>query len=335
MSAYNPAYNPAGYLTDIYGRPVPENPYAPFYPGPSMDQYVPHHWTPDPNQAFYAPSISQGIPLGWRHPPMFSANGNNPHMYPRGYSVAPPNPAYLLPTHYYTYPVSAAAPIPPGPMDNYSPPHMPFPAQAPSSPRQQRVKVYAQQRDKVLCFLCLSPPEFARCTCTLLTNLGYPNTSATLEVWADQLLDFHERYLQGNLLETMQGTLGIDNNLQNKLRVLVEEIHTSPNPRLFKDPLDPTHSFHANSVPSTFQTWDQPAVSKPRSQQLPPRVNDNNQTLSYINKPGNPANKHAPCNRPPRDRPHHFNLCTPHVNAPPPHPNTPVPPRQPTGPGAP
>ncbi|KNZ78593.1 hypothetical protein J132_11163 [Termitomyces sp. J132] len=78
MSAYNPMYNPAGYLTNVYGRPVPENPYAPFYPGPPTDQYVPHHWTPDPNQAFYTPSISQGIPPGWRHPPMFSANGNNP-----------------------------------------------------------------------------------------------------------------------------------------------------------------------------------------------------------------------------------------------------------------
>ncbi|KNZ75083.1 hypothetical protein J132_04567 [Termitomyces sp. J132] len=62
MSAYNPAYNPTSYLTDVYGRPVPENPYTPFYPGPPTDQYVPHHWTPDPNQAFYAPSISQGIP---------------------------------------------------------------------------------------------------------------------------------------------------------------------------------------------------------------------------------------------------------------------------------
>ncbi|KAG5349618.1 hypothetical protein C0989_002715 [Termitomyces sp. Mn162] len=209
-----------------------------------MDQYVPHHWTPDPNQAFYAPSISQGIPLGWRHPPAFSANGNNPCLYSRGYSAAPPNPAYLPPAHYYAYPVPAAAPTPLGPMDNYSPPCMPIPTQAPPSPRQQRVKVYAQQRNKVLRFLHLSPTEFARCTCTLLTNLGYPNTSTTPEVWADQLLNFHECYLQGNLPETMQGTLGIDNNLRNELRTLVEEIHTSPNPCPFEDPLDPAHSFH-------------------------------------------------------------------------------------------
>ncbi|KAG5332102.1 hypothetical protein C0989_007250 [Termitomyces sp. Mn162] len=185
MSVYNPMYNSAGYLTNIYSQLVPENPYAPFYPGPPMDQYVPRHWTPDPNQAFYAPSISQGIPPGWCRPPVFSADGNNPRLYPGEYSAVPPNPAYLPPTHYYAYPVPAAAPTPPGPMDNYSPPHMPIPAQAPPSPRQQRVKVYAQQHDKVLRFLHLSPMEFARCTHTLLTNLGYPDTSATLKVWAD------------------------------------------------------------------------------------------------------------------------------------------------------
>ncbi|KAG5331200.1 hypothetical protein C0989_008310 [Termitomyces sp. Mn162] len=129
-------------------------------------------------------------------------------------------------------------------MDNYSPPHMLFPTQAPPSPRQQRVKAYAQQRDEVLCFLHLSPAEFARCTHTLLTNLGYPDTSTTPEVWADQLLDFHKHYLQGNLPETTQGTLGIDDNLWNELHALVEEIHTGPNPRPFKDPLDPACSFH-------------------------------------------------------------------------------------------
>ncbi|KAG5348692.1 hypothetical protein C0989_008897 [Termitomyces sp. Mn162] len=42
----------------------------------------------------------------------------------------------------------------------------------------------------------------------------------------------------------MQGTLGINDNLRNKLRALVEEIHTSPNPRPFEDPLDPTRSYH-------------------------------------------------------------------------------------------
>ncbi|KAG5336859.1 hypothetical protein C0989_011741 [Termitomyces sp. Mn162] len=161
MSAFNPTYNPVG---------------------PFVDQYVLRHWTPDPNQAFYALSISQGILLGWRCPLTFLADGNNPCINPGGYSAAPPNPAYLPPAHYYAYPIPAAAPVPPEPMDNYSPPCPPFAAQTPPSPRQQRVKAYAQQCDKVLCFLCLSPAEFARHTCTLLTNLGYPNASTTLEV---------------------------------------------------------------------------------------------------------------------------------------------------------
>ncbi|KNZ77821.1 hypothetical protein J132_03330 [Termitomyces sp. J132] len=122
MSAFNPTYNPAGYPTDAYGQPLLENPYAPFYPGPFADQYVPRHWTPDPNQAFYASSISQGVPPGWRRPPAFHADGNNPRINPREYSAAPPNPAYLPPAHYYAYPIPAAAPVPLEPMDNYSPP---------------------------------------------------------------------------------------------------------------------------------------------------------------------------------------------------------------------
>ncbi|KAG5349353.1 hypothetical protein C0989_004427 [Termitomyces sp. Mn162] len=157
-----------------------------------------------------------------------------------------------------------------------------------------------------------------------------------------------------NLLETMQGTLGIDDNLQNKLCALVEEIHTSLNPCPFEDPLDPTHSFHvqckepigtqsealppilrqqeelnaassilrnlnpvgelfdqlaahtlalstrprANSILSTFQTWDQPTVPKLCSQQLLPRNDNDNWTLSYIEEPGNPTNKHTPHNGP-------------------------------------
>ncbi|KAG5352122.1 hypothetical protein C0989_003642 [Termitomyces sp. Mn162] len=182
MSAYNPVYNPTGYLTDVYGQPVPENQYALFYSGPPADQYVPCHWTPDSNQAFYAPSISQGILLGWHCPPTFSTNGNYFHIYSRGFSPAPPNPTYLPPAHYYTDPVPAAAPAPLEHSDNYSPPQLPFPTQTPSSPRQQRVKAYIQQHNKVLCSLHLSPVEFARHACTLLVNLGYSDTLATLEV---------------------------------------------------------------------------------------------------------------------------------------------------------
>ncbi|KNZ81390.1 hypothetical protein J132_00976 [Termitomyces sp. J132] len=120
MSAYNPTYNPASYLTDIYGWPVPENQYALFYPGPPADQYVLCHWTPDSNQALYAPSISQKIPLGWHRLPAFPANGSYSHMYLGGYSAVPPNPTYLPPTHYYAYPAPTAAPAPPEHPDNYS-----------------------------------------------------------------------------------------------------------------------------------------------------------------------------------------------------------------------
>ncbi|KAG5723576.1 hypothetical protein E4T56_gene18115 [Termitomyces sp. T112] len=140
---------------------------------------------PHSTWAFYAPSISQGIPPGWRCPPAFHANGNNPRINPGGYSTAPSNSAYLPPAHYYAYPIPAAAPAPPEAMDNYSPPHPLFAAQTPPSPKQQRIKAYAQQCDEVLRFLRLSPMEFARRTRTLLTNLRYPDASATPEVWAD------------------------------------------------------------------------------------------------------------------------------------------------------
>ncbi|KAG5734831.1 hypothetical protein E4T56_gene623 [Termitomyces sp. T112] len=315
-------YNPVGYPTDAYGQPILENSYAPFYLSPFTDQYAPRHWTPDPNQAFYAPSISQGIPPGWHRPPAFHADGNNPRINPGGYSAASPNPAYLPPAHYYVYPISAAAPVPLEATDNYSPPRPPFAAQTPPSPRQQRIEAYAQQRDKVLRFLRLSPAEFARHTRTLLTNLGYPDASTTPE-----------------------------------LHALVKEIHTSPNPRPFEDPLDPACSFHvqrkepvgtrskapssvprqqeelnaassilrnlnpagglfdqpaahtlalsawpqASSVPSAFRTWDQPTAPKLCSQRPPLRVDNNNRTLSYIDELGNPADKHPPCNGPQRD----------------------------------
>ncbi|KAG5721696.1 hypothetical protein E4T56_gene11196 [Termitomyces sp. T112] len=92
------------------------------------------------------------------------------------------------------------------------PPRAPFAAQTPPSPRQQRIEAYAQQCDEVLHFLRLLPRH--------LRNSG------------------------GNLPENTQGTLGIDDNLRNELHALVEEVHTSPNPRPFEDPLDPARSFH-------------------------------------------------------------------------------------------
>ncbi|KAG5349504.1 hypothetical protein C0989_003366, partial [Termitomyces sp. Mn162] len=91
----------------------------------------------------------------------------------------------------------------------------------------------------------------------------------------------------------------------------------------------------ANSIPSTFQTWDQPTVPKPCSQQPLLHINDDNWTLSYINKPDNSADKPAPCNSPLQDRPPHFDLHAPHTNIPTPCQNIPAPPRQLMGPGAP
>ncbi|KNZ77113.1 hypothetical protein J132_06851 [Termitomyces sp. J132] len=146
------------------------------------------------------------------------------------------------------------------------PPRPPFAAQTPPSPRQQRIEAYAQQCDEVLHFLRLSPAEFARRTRTLLTNLGYPDTSATPEVWADRLLDFHKRYLQGNLPENTQGTLGLNDNLRNELRALVKEIHTSPNPCPFEDPLDPARSFHVQCE-EPIGTQNKAPSSVPRQQE--------------------------------------------------------------------
>ncbi|KAG5734134.1 hypothetical protein E4T56_gene1389 [Termitomyces sp. T112] len=298
MSAFNPAYNLVGYPTDAYGQPLLENPYAPFYPGPFADQEYPWagatlpHSTP---MAIIPVSTPEDTPQHPPTPPTFPS--------PITMRIQSPLQPQSLRSLWITIP----------------PPHPPFAAQTPPSPRQQRVEAYAQQCNKVLCFLHLSPAEFARHTRTLLTNLGYPNTSATLE-----------------------------------LHALVEEIHTSPNPRPFEDPLDSARSFHvqheepigtqseapssiscqqeelnaassilrnlnpvgglfdqpaahtlalstrpqASSVPSAFQTWDQPATPELRSQRPPLRVNNDNQTLFYIDEPGNPADKHAPHNRP-------------------------------------
>ncbi|KAG5334571.1 hypothetical protein C0989_003345 [Termitomyces sp. Mn162] len=281
MSVYNPMYSPASYLTNIYGQLVPENPYALFYPGPPADQYVLCHWTPNSNQAFYTPSISQGILLGWCCPPTFPTNSNNPCMYSGGYSTAPPNPAYFSFAHYYAYSVPAAAPAPPEHPDNYSPSCLPFSTQVPPSPRQQRVKAYVQQCNKVLCFLHLSPMEFARHAHTLLVNLGYSDTPTTVEVWVDQLLNFHKCYLQGNLPKIMQGTLGINTNLQNELCTLVKEIHTSLNPHPFEDPLDSSCFFYVQC--------EEPIRTQSEAPPLIPCQQEELNTASSILRNLNPA----------------------------------------------
>ncbi|KNZ82294.1 hypothetical protein J132_01631 [Termitomyces sp. J132] len=163
MSVYNPAYNPASYLTDVYGQPVPENPYA-------------LHSTLPPSAREY---LQAGAALP--HSPLMATipvcTLEDTLQHPLTL------PTFLLPTITRTQ-----SPLQPQPLWGLwiiIPPSMLFPAQAPPSPRQQRVEAYAQQHDEVLCFLHLSPVEFARRTHTLLTNLGYHDTSATLEVWPD------------------------------------------------------------------------------------------------------------------------------------------------------
>ncbi|KAG5349519.1 hypothetical protein C0989_003333 [Termitomyces sp. Mn162] len=126
MSAYNPAYNPTGYLTNIYSPPA--------------DYRIPCHWTPDPNPAFYTPSISQGILLGWHCPLTYPADGAYPYMYPIELLGVPPgssNSAYFPLVHYYAYPTPAVAPVPQKQPDNYFPPQLQFSAQIAPSPRQQ------------------------------------------------------------------------------------------------------------------------------------------------------------------------------------------------------
>ncbi|KAG5335236.1 hypothetical protein C0989_001744 [Termitomyces sp. Mn162] len=197
-----------------------------------------------PTRHFTPPPSARKYPRAGAALPHFTPMAIIPVSTPEDTPQHPPTP----PTFPPPITMHIQSPLQPQSLRNpwitIPPPCPPFAAQTPPSPRQQRVKAYAQQCDKVLRFLHLSPAEFARHTHTLLTNLGYPDASATPEVWADRLLDFHKCYLQGNLPENTQGTLGINNNLRNKLCALVKEIHTSPNSRPFEDPLDPARSFH-------------------------------------------------------------------------------------------
>ncbi|KAG5349326.1 hypothetical protein J132_04565 [Termitomyces sp. J132] len=161
--------------------------------------------------------------------------------------------------------------------------------------------------------------------------------------------------------QAMQGTLGINANLWNELYALVEEIHTSPNPHSFEDPLDPSCSFHvqckkpveaqSKALPPIFHQQEQlnaastasnilrnlnltgklhlqcllylgpPAAPKCHTQRPPPHVNNNNQTLFYIDEPGNSHNKPVLHNGSlsKTDPPPHFDLCTLYGNAPQPH----------------
>ncbi|KAG6896022.1 hypothetical protein C0993_008860 [Termitomyces sp. T159_Od127] len=320
MATYVHTYQPTGYQTDAYGRPVPENYYAmstpqPLYPAPPIKHYptlVPRYWALDQNQVPYGPFISQGIPQDWR---------------------------------------------------------------------RNSLQATARTHQRVL-------PG------------GHSDLSGTLEQWANHLLEFHELYQHGSIPESTQNTLQVDLHLLDKLHALVDEIHTSPTPRHFEDPVDPARSFHvqrkeptkpqdpvptlvprqqeelnaasnilkalnptrglfdqpatrtigllayphANSLPSAFRMWGQPADTNLCPDALPqplPTDNDNasTHTLSYINElealsSGSAPPGGAPTSEFQRNRPPHFDLCHPCSNTLPPR-NNPPPLQQPAAPGAP
>ncbi|KAG6882846.1 hypothetical protein C0993_008946 [Termitomyces sp. T159_Od127] len=373
MATYTHTYQPTDYQTNAYGRPVPENYYAmstpqPMYLAPLIEHYptlVPRYWAPDQNQVPYGPSISQGIPQDWRCNSLQATTGTHQWVLPRGMpetlpgtwaplALAHASAAFFTLRQYYTQPIPALPPPSQGYPDTY---YLPWPQPSavppshtpPSLLGRQQVKAYIQQRDKVLQSLCISPAEFARCACALLVDL----------------------------------------NLWDKLRTLVDEIHTSSTPQHFEDPVDPTCSFHvqckelikpqdpasalvpcqqeelnaasnilkalnftrglfnqpatrtiglsacphANTLPSAFRTWGQPADtdSCPDAPPHPPPADNNNtstHTLSYIDELEAPGSGLAPPGGAPapefqHDRPPHFDLRHPHGNTPPPHNNPP------------
>ncbi|KAG6882665.1 hypothetical protein C0993_009657 [Termitomyces sp. T159_Od127] len=269
MATYMHTYQPTGYQTNAYGRPVPENYYAmstpqPLYPAPPIEHYpilVPRYWAPDQNQAIA---------------------GTHQRVLPGGMLETPPGAwAPLAPAHasaaffalgqYYAQPAPALPPPPQGHPDTYyllqpRPPAAP-PSHTPPSPLgHQRVKAYIQQCDKVLQLLRISLAEFARRAQALLISLGHNDLSGTPKQWANHLLEFHELYQCGAISEDAQNTLQVDLHLQDKLCALVDEIHTSPTPWRFEDPVDPARLFHVQHE-EPIKLWDPVPAPVPRQQE--------------------------------------------------------------------
>ncbi|KAG6893367.1 hypothetical protein C0993_001315, partial [Termitomyces sp. T159_Od127] len=186
MATYTHTYQPTGYQTDAYGRPVPENYYAmstpqPLYPAPPIEHYptlVPRYWAPDQTQVPYGPSISQGIPQDWRRDSLQATAGTHQRVLPGGMPETPPgawaplapahaSAAFFAPGQYYAQPTPAPLPPPQGYPDTYYLPRpRPLaapPSHTPPSPLgRQRLAAYIQQRDEVLRSLRISPAEFAK-----------------------------------------------------------------------------------------------------------------------------------------------------------------------------
>ncbi|KAG6881500.1 hypothetical protein C0993_001203 [Termitomyces sp. T159_Od127] len=237
MATYMHTYQPTGYQTDAYGRPMPENYYVmstpqPLYPAPPIEHYptlVPRYWAPDQTQVPYGPSISQGIPQDWRRDSLQATAGTHQRVLPGGMLETPPgtwaplapvhaSAAFFTPGQYYAQPAPAPPPPPPG----------------------------------------------------------------TPEQWADHLLEFHELYQHGAIPESAQNTLQVDLHLQDKLCTLVDEIHTSPTPWRFEDPMDPARSFHVQREEPT-EPRDPVPAPVPRQQE---ELNAASNILKALNPTG-------------------------------------------------
>ncbi|KAG6899246.1 hypothetical protein C0993_011969 [Termitomyces sp. T159_Od127] len=146
----------------------------------------------------------------------------------------------------------------------------------------QQVEAYIQQCDEVLCSLHISLAEFAKHARTLLISLGHHNLSKTLEQWANRLLKFYKLYQCGAISKSAQNTLQVDLNLQDKLHALVDEIHTSPTPQRFEDPIDPVCSFHMQCK-EPIKPWDPASTPVPRQQE---ELNATSNILKVLNPTG-------------------------------------------------
>ncbi|KAG6883100.1 hypothetical protein C0993_007861, partial [Termitomyces sp. T159_Od127] len=81
------------------------------------------------------------------------------------------------------------------------------------------------------------------------------NFSGTPEQWANCLFKFHKLYQCGAISESTWNMLQVDLNLQDELHALLDEIHTSPTPWHFGDPVDPACSFHVQHK-ELIKPWD-------------------------------------------------------------------------------
>ncbi|KAG6877434.1 hypothetical protein C0993_007366 [Termitomyces sp. T159_Od127] len=157
--------------------------------------------------------------------------------------------AFFTLGQYYAQPAPALPPPLQDHPDTYylpqpRPPVAPPSHTLPSPLGHQQVEAYIHQHDEVLCSLCISLAEFVKHAHTLLISLGYNDLSGTPKQWANRLLKFHELYQRGAISEGARNMLQVDPNLWDELRTLVNEIHTSPTPWRFENPMDPACSFH-------------------------------------------------------------------------------------------